>query len=103
MSNDVMALRKAARQFATSDNPRAWKELAGTLGLYVPAYLIAITQYANLWLFVPAMVITIRWRKRSKRWQQSATAFGVWWPTANLAKPISPCWTITIMVEWMGI
>jgi len=59
MSDRVMELRKAARQFATSDNPRAWRELAGTLGLYVPAYLIAITQYSNLWLFIPAMVITI--------------------------------------------
>lgn len=59
MANDVMALRKAARQFAVSDNPRAWKELTGTLALYLPAYVIAVTQYQNLWLFIPAMIVTI--------------------------------------------
>ena len=59
MSDTVLELRKQARQFATSDNPRAWRELAGTMGLYLPCYLISITQYQTLWLFIPAMLVTI--------------------------------------------
>ena len=59
MSGTVFELRKQARKFAVSDNPRAWRELFGTLGLYFPAYLIAITQYQTWWLFLPAMAVAI--------------------------------------------
>lgn len=59
MSDTVLELRKQARQFAKSDDPTAWREFAGTMGLYVPAYLIAITQYQTWWLFIPAMAVAI--------------------------------------------